>query len=240
MRPLIGITCSGTPDGSRLHLSHNYVRAVESAGGLAMLLPWSPGLEGEVLERLDGLLLSGGGDVDPHLFGEEPLPSTGEISPARDAFELELARRALAAGLPVLGICRGLQVLNIAAGGIICQDISGMVKNPLKHSQQAPRWHPGHGLEVLPGSLLAGLLGETPARVNSFHHQAVARVAPGFVISAWAPDGVVEGLEAGQGCTLGVQFHAEDLWERDARFLNLFKFLVESGAAYRAKKDGTA
>lgn len=230
MKPLIGITCSGEPDGSKYYLSSQYVRAVEAAGGLSLLVPWSPGLEAELVGRLDGLLLSGGGDVDPTFFKEEPLPVTGEISPARDACELELARLALAAGKPVLGICRGCQVLNIAAGGTICQDLALVWASPLKHRQQAPRWHPSHGLELLNGSRLAALLNGKVARVNSFHHQAVAEVAHGFVVSARAPDGVIEGIEAEKGYALGVQFHVEDLWEGDARFFNIFKSLVEAAA----------
>lgn len=230
MRPLIGITCSGRADGDKLHLGRNYIRAVEEAGGLPFILPWSPGLEKEQLEKIDGLLLSGGGDVDPHYFGEEPLPSSGEISPDRDASELKLTRLAMQEGLPVLGICRGIQVMNIAAGGSICQDLSCIIKNPLKHHQQAPRWYPSHGLEMRPGSILAELLGEAPVRVNSFHHQAVFRVAPGFMISARSMDGVIEGIESRLGCALGVQFHAEDMWSRDERFLNIFKFLVRAAA----------
>ncbi|MCL6635646.1 MAG: gamma-glutamyl-gamma-aminobutyrate hydrolase family protein [Peptococcaceae bacterium] len=230
MRPLIGITCSGDMDGSRLCLNRQYAAAVAEAGGLPLLLSEAAGLEADFIERLDGLLLSGGGDVDPFLFGEEPLPATGEISPRRDTFEIELTRLALAAGLPLLGICRGIQVLNIAAGGTICQDISQIAGSPLKHAQQAPRWYPTHGLELLPGSLLAGMLGGAGIRVNSFHHQAVARVAGGFKVAARAPDGVIEGLEAEKGFAVGVQFHPEDLWERDRRFLNIFKSLVAAAA----------
>ena len=148
MKPLIGITCSGEMDGSRLHLNRKYAEAVIEAGGLPLLLPDFEGLEADFLKRLDGLLLSGGGDVDPVFFSEEPLPATGNINPQRDAFEIELTRQVLAAKLPVLGICRGIQVLNIAAGGTICQDIAMISSTPLKHSQQAPRWHPTHGVEL--------------------------------------------------------------------------------------------
>lgn len=235
MRPLIGITCSGDMDGNRLYLNRQYVGAVAEAGGLPLLLPELGGLEADFLKGLDGILLSGGGDVDPFFFGEEPLPATGEISPRRDAFEIELARLALGAGLPVLGICRGIQVLNIAAGGTICQDISHVTESPLKHSQQAPRWHPTHRLDLSPGSLLAGILGGAPVRVNSFHHQAVARVAGGFTVAARTSDGVIEGLEAEKGYAVGVQFHPEDMWERDRRFLNIFKSLVEAAASRRSK-----
>ena len=201
------------------------------------MLPAMRGMEGEYLKSLDGILLSGGGDIDPSFFGEEPHPLTGWISPRRDAFELELARLALGSGMPVLGICRGLQVLNIAAGGDICQDISLLLRTPLKHAQDAPRRHSTHGLQLLPGSHLANLLGSLEIRVNSFHHQIVGRVAHGFSVTARSSDGAIEGLESQSGYALGVQFHPEEMWEREARFLNIFKALVEEAALGRIKKQ---
>jgi putative glutamine amidotransferase len=152
----------------------------------------------------------------------------GEISPDRDRFEIELARRAMGEGMPVLGICRGIQVMNIAAGGTVSQDISLVVQSPLKHRQQAPRKYGTHGLRLLPGSVLAGALGERDIRVNSIHHQAVARVGVGLRATAYSPDGIVEGLEYEKGWVLGVQFHPEEMWEQDQRFLNIFKALVEA------------
>ncbi|OPZ74230.1 MAG: putative glutamine amidotransferase [Firmicutes bacterium ADurb.Bin456] len=143
---------------------------------------------------------------------------------------MELARLALGAGMPVLGICRGLQVLNIAAGGDICQDISLLASAPLKHSQEAPRWYPAHGIRILAGCRLSKLLGGTELRVNSFHHQAVERVAGPFSVVARSADGVVEGLEGKENYALGVQFHPEELWQRDTRFLNIFKSLVQAAA----------
>jgi putative glutamine amidotransferase len=231
MKPLIGITCS--EDGSRFFLNKQYAAAVVESGGMPVLLPALSGLEADFTNGLDGVLLSGGGDVDPFFCGEEPLPGTGDISPERDAFEIGLARLALVSGLPVLGICRGIQILNIAAGGTICQDITLITSAPLKHSQQAPRWYPTHGLEVFPGSLLSSLLGGVSARVNSFHHQAVNRVADGFIVTAHSTDGVVEGIESvGSSYAIGVQFHPEDMWKRDRIFLNIFKSLVEAAEEF--------
>lgn len=235
MRPLIGITCSFEEERRRYCLGEAYVQAVEEAGGLPLPVPYT-GAAGALpwLELIDGLILSGGGDVDPFYFGEEPLPGCGEVDPRRDAFELELARGALRRRLPILGICRGLQVLNIAAGGDIYQDIYRQVPGCLKHRQDAPRWAATHGVEVREGTRLARLLGTGSLRVNSFHHQAVRRVAPGLVVAACAPDGLIEALEgAGPDFVLGVQWHPETMWEKDRRFLALFVALVEHGRRCR-------
>lgn len=238
MRPVIGITCAWEEERQRFFLSAAYVRAVEAAGGLPVPIPYT-GAAGVApwLEILDGLVLSGGGDVDPFYFGEEPLPGCGEVDPRRDSFELELVREALRLHLPLLGICRGLQVINVAAGGDIYQDIYRQVPGCLKHRQDAPRWAATHGVEVREGTRLAYILGTGSLRVNSFHHQAVRRVAPGLVIAACAPDGLVEALEsAGAGFVLGVQWHPEAMWERDCRCLGLFEALVDASRQYRSAR----
>lgn len=232
MRPvIIGIT-SAFDEEERFCLARYYVDAVTQAGGLPLILP-ALSLEVAVstLERVHGLILSGGGDLDPSYFGEEPLPATKRITPRRDAFEVALARAALVRQVPVLGICRGLQVLNVAAGGKVLQDISLGVYNPLKHFQDAPRWHGTHSIEILPGSKLASIFGTLRLRVNSFHHQAVRRLAPAFNATAWAQDGVVEGIEAeAHPFAVGVQFHPEGMWEKEPLFLKLFTALVTSCA----------
>ena len=215
MRPRIGITCGIAGERDPLALDRDYVDAVAQAGGTPLVIP--PGLPeealGEILEGLDGLLLSGGPDVDPAHFGEEPLPGMGRIDPARDAAELFLARLGLEAGMPILGICRGAQVLNIAAGGDIFQDLPSQVEGVLKHVQQpTPMSYPTHGIRIEPGSLLALATGRESLRVNTWHHQAVRRAAPGFAVSATAPDGVVEAVEKpGAPFVLGLQFHPESM-----------------------------
>ncbi len=239
MLPVIGITCAWDEDGTRFFLSRFYTEAVEAAGGLPVLLPYTRRDAGMNLwpDILDGLILSGGGDVDPVHFGEEPLPNCGEITPQRDAFELVLVRRALSLGLPVLGICRGAQVLNIAAGGDIYQDIVTQVAGCLKHRQQAPRWSATHGIMVEEGTRLARILGTRAMRVNSFHHQAVRQPAPGFIVSARCVDGIIEAIEStGPGFALGVQWHPETMWERDSRFLGLFAALVEAAWKYKVMR----
>ncbi len=234
MRPHIGIT-SGIDDANLVNIHKNYCLAVSEAGGIPVVLPslyggkeTVAGWVKEITGRLDGLLLGGGGDIDPVYFEEEPLVETGQINAERDLFELSLARLALDLNLPVLAICRGMQVLNIVAGGDIWQDIHLGFKNPIKHFQQAPRWYSTHTITVAGGSLLHDCLGRRLLRVNSFHHQAVRRIAPGFKVCARTVDGVVEGIESTlHDFVLGVQFHPEHLWEKEGLFLNLFRGFIE-------------
>lgn len=239
MQPIIGITCSLDQNTDRSYLAQYYVRAVEAAGGVPVALPVLKNLAlvSQHLSGINGLLLSGGVDVDPQFFGEEPQPWMGEITPERDWYELELVSRALERKTPMLAICRGMQVLNIAAGGSIHQDICRGVRNPLKHSQQAPRWYPSHRLDIVPGTRLAVILQAASLRVNSFHHQAVKLPAPGFAVAARSSDGVIEAIEHTAAVfALGVQFHPECMWERDKTFLGLFRALVE--AAGKANNPG--
>ena len=228
--PVIGITAAFDEEEERYSLSRYYVEAVARAGGIPLIVPpLSFEMAAAVLEKIQGLLLSGGGDLDPAYFGEEPLPYTKGINPRRDIFELALARAALVRQVPVLGICRGMQVLNVAAGGTIYQDLILGTAHPLKHYQEAPRWYGTHDIEIQPGSKLHSVLGVRRLRVNSFHHQAVRQIAPGFKISALARDGVVEGIELGNHpFVVGVQFHPEGMWEREPVFLGLFTALVKA------------
>lgn len=239
MRPLIGITCGSKENVNQFFLGSDYVRGVEKAGGIPVIVPPCAGenLPG-IVEALDGFVLSGGGDMDPLLFGEEPLPVTGKVDPERDIFELGLTRLAMSRGKPILGICRGMQVLNVAAGGTVCQDIALKIEKPLKHSQQAPRWYPTHNIKIEKGTLAAEILGEGTLRVNSFHHQAIGRLAPGFDISARAPDGVEEIIEYKEReyYIIGVQFHPENMWRQNSLFLRLFYYLVRY--SFREERKG--
>ncbi|MHB1418723.1 MAG: gamma-glutamyl-gamma-aminobutyrate hydrolase family protein [Bacillota bacterium] len=226
MKPLIGITCNRDDGHDRILIAESYLRAVEAAGGLALLLPPREDDAGQYCRLVDGLLLSGGVDLDPFLFGEEPQPGMGRICPPRDAAEIALVREALALDKPLLAICRGIQVMNVAAGGSLYQDLQAQMQNSYKHSQGAPRWYPTHRVEVLPGSKLAVALGHG-TRVNSFHHQAIKDVAPGFLISARADDGVIEAIESEQHrFVIGVQWHPEDMAARDPLQMELFRMLV--------------
>src|SRR5574341_62100 len=237
-RPLIGVTTSVTVDQhpERAYVNAAYVNAVQQAGGVPVLLP--PQLDAEarvaLLSRIDGLVLTGGGDVDPARFGEPRHPATADIAPARDALEIELCHRALAAGRPLLAICRGLQVLNVALGGSLHQDIPAEPGGPLDHSQKAfqrtRRDQPVHHVTVLEGSRLARILGTLEVDVNSFHHQALNALGRGLTAVAWSPDKIVEGAEmddAGR-FVVGVQWHPEDLVGHDPAARNLFAGLVQA------------
>ncbi|GBF32239.1 para-aminobenzoate synthase [Desulfocucumis palustris] len=233
MGPVIGLTCSHDMQNDRIWLARNYTRAVEAAGGIPLLLDYSgnAGVFKKLVNYLDGVILTGGVDVDPVFFDQEPSPACGEIDPERDCFEMELTRLFLSAGLPVLGICRGMQVLNIAAGGDIYQDIYSGSQRGIQHRQQAPRWHPTHDIEVVKGTLLERITGGGKIRVNSFHHQAVRKIAPGFIVSARSSDGVVEGIERPDlPFVVGIQCHPETMWPRDKLFLSIFQALVRAAA----------
>ncbi|GAW92516.1 gamma-glutamyl-gamma-aminobutyrate hydrolase family protein [Calderihabitans maritimus] len=230
MPPLIGITCSHDLQENRYYLRVNYCRVIEACGGLPFILPavTTKELIKNYCERLDGLILSGGGDVDPTFFGEEPLPGCGKIDPERDYWEINLVQKWLTTGKPLLAICRGMQVLNIAAGGDIYQDIYSQLSVTIKHQQEAPPWHPTHHVSIIPDTKLYSIMGKLSWRVNTFHHQAIRRPAPGFTVSARAADGVVEALEATSfGFVIGVQWHPECMWKRDPKAKALFETFVK-------------
>jgi putative glutamine amidotransferase len=227
MNPLIGITrCSRLDD---------YVASVERTGARARVLEVSDSPK-TIIGQIQGLLLTGGGDVDPVLYGEDRHPTVDDAEPGRDEFEIDLARRAIEADLPLLAICRGAQVLNVAAGGTLVQDIPTALPTDIDHSVTEPKDAIAHSVRVTPGSLLAATLStrEVPGgcRVNSRHHQSVGRVGAGLVASATAPDGVVEAIEKpGARFCLGVQWHPENFW-RTGEFGSLFGGFVAAARRY--------
>ncbi|MFW6381707.1 MAG: gamma-glutamyl-gamma-aminobutyrate hydrolase family protein [Bacillota bacterium] len=229
MKPVIGISLGYDilKDRTQLYLRKSYSQAVNRAGGIPVLLPPEVGKEGfdNLKNLLDGLVLSGGGDVDPHYFKQDPHPELGLIDPGRDEFEINLARQALNNNLPLLAICRGLQVMNIVAGGKIFQDLDGEI---IQHQQQAPRWHPIHRVEISPDSRLEAIFNKRELRVNSFHHQALAEPLPGFEVIARAPDGVIEAIiNRDHPLALGVQWHPEGMIDKYPEQLLLFKELIK-------------
>ena len=229
-RPLIGLTLDAEQPGgySKLPwyaLRQNYFAAVSQAGGLPIALPHEPELAEAYLDRIDGLLVTGGAfDVDPALYGGGAKHETVVLKEGRTAFELAILRGALRRDLPVLGICGGEQLLAVALGGTLIQHIPDAVPDALAHEQPNPRTEPGHEVAVVPGSLLSHIVGKPSLAVNSAHHQAVDRPGEGARVNARAPDGVVEGLEhPGYRFCLGVQWHPEyQVDGRDQAILDAF------------------
>ena len=231
MRPLIGVTTSelrpsglstlrrqGEPDHPEMALGMTYLQAIERAGAVPVVLPPCVSDLESLISRLDGVCLSGGPDLDPEAYGaRERHGELGPTEPSLDAFELALASAALDRGMPLLGICRGSQALNVACGGTLHQHLPG-------HRQSEPGCRVTHEVEVLTGTRLAGLLGAGTHAVNSFHHQAVDQLGRGLRIAARAADGTVEAIE-GPGFAIGVQWHAEAL--ADGR---LFEALASAAA----------
>jgi len=231
---LIGVTTSmSLRDGpERAFVNASYLKAVQQAGGIPVLLPpqLDPSTRRVLWPRLQGILLTGGGDVDPERFGEAPHPTTYEVWPARDELEVELVEHALDRAVPMLAICRGIQILNVALGGTLCQDIPSEIDSGIAHSQKEPRDRPTHEVTVTGETRLAAILGALDLRVNSFHHQSIRRLGQGLRDVAWAPDGIVEGVELPDGPTLvvGVQWHPEDLVDHDPAARKLFQALVQA------------
>jgi putative glutamine amidotransferase len=216
-RPVIGVTLDAEEPGgySKLPwyaLRKNYFASLAEAGALPVALPHHPELAESYLDALDGLLITGGAfDVDPALWGEEPVHPKVTLKPGRTDFELAAARGALARDMPVLGICGGQQLLAVAFGGTLMQHIPDGVPEALAHEQPNPRTEPGHEVRIVEDTLLSRIVGgRARMAVNSAHHQAVATPGAGAVVNALAPDGVVEGVEhPGHRFALGVQWHPE-------------------------------
>jgi putative glutamine amidotransferase len=239
--PLIGVTLDSEPAGgwSKLPwyaLRQNYCSAVAEAGGVPMALPHEPELAPAYLDRLDGLLVTGGAfDVDPALFGAGAKHASVKTKDRRTAFEYAMVRGALDRDLPILGICGGEQLLAVVLGGTLIQHIPDEVPGALAHEQPNPRTEPGHAVAVSAGTLLARIVGAAPMAVNSAHHQAVATPGAG-VVNAVAPDGVIEGIEhPGHRFALGVQWHPE--YAVDPRDPAIFEAFV---AACRAESSRAA
>jgi putative glutamine amidotransferase len=227
---VIGLTLDHEPSGGWSKfpwyaIRENYCTAVRRAGGLPILLPHDPDSAAEYVDRIDGLIVTGGGfDIDPALFGATVRHPSVTTKDRRTAFELAATRGALARDMPVLGICGGQQLLNVALGGTLIQHIPDEVPNCLAHRQPNPRDEPGHDVRVVAGTFLHQVTGADWIAVNSSHHQAVKEAGPGVVIDAVAADGVVEGIEdPRRRFCLGLQWHPEfEIGESDRRIFRAF------------------
>lgn len=230
MRPIIGL--SAHYENRKLQVNRDYHDAVVRAGGVPVVLPLTTERECllELAERLDGLILTGGYDMDPHLFGEEPSIRLGQVSPERDQFELEFLSVFYPSNKPIFAICRGIQVLNVFLGGTLYQDIASEVDRPIQHSQKAPRDHGAHWIEITHDSLLHQVLGREKIRVNSYHHQALKQLADPLSVSAVSSDGIIEAVEGkdAKRFILGVQWHPEAMAAKDPHEHKLFKNFIEN------------
>jgi len=232
--PVIGISCGINYAEGDYALRAAYVESVLSAGACPLILPAHADLRQaeQVASLLDGLLLSGGGDIDPRFFGQEPMRGLGRTDAERDRFELVLTRRVQSLGLPILGICRGVQVLNVALGGEIYQDLKYAEPQGMsftEHFQQSPRHHTCHSVDIISEELLA-MTGSRCFFVNSFHHQALAVLAEPLKVAARSKDGVIEAVTGtGGGFCLGVQWHPE--WLKTKESEGIFRAFINAAAA---------
>jgi microsomal dipeptidase-like Zn-dependent dipeptidase/gamma-glutamyl-gamma-aminobutyrate hydrolase PuuD len=239
--PLIGLSVSPADNSSAL--SAHYFNAVVKAGGAPVLIPAITDVTAlrQIVDNLDGLIMTGGKDVNPLWYQEEPLQQLGDVDPLRDEYELKLIKLATDRNIPLLGICRGEQLINVAFGGTLYQDIpSQRAGKPLvKHVQKMPGGHVSHTVSVTPDSHLAAIIGAGKQGVNTFHHQAVKDVAPGFRVVACSTDSIVEAIEAWpERPVLGVQWHPEALaGGGDTTMLKLFTFLTGKADTFRLAKE---
>lgn len=235
-RPRIGLTMRLELATRRFYLGRDYSEAVEAAGAVPVHLSLIPDENyiHSAIEGLDGVLLPGSdSDVDPHLYGEEPHPKLGQTVPEKDKTDLIVLGEAERVNLPVLGICYGMQSLNVSRGGTLIQDIESQVADHIKHEQGVPRDRNSHGIEIEEGSVFSGLeafsASDGTLRVNSHHHQAVKTVGENLRASAWAKDGIIEGIEdiRDDRFVVGVQWHPELSWTTDPLSRDVFKVFVE-------------
>lgn len=222
-QPIIGVTMQ--PAEGRQQINNGYIQSILNAGGIPLCIPNATPIE-NVIERLDGLLVIGGDDIHPSFFDEDPHVGLGHVDPARDDSDLAAIKQAMAHQLPLLAICRGEQVLNIAFGGTLYQDIPRQLPNAIQHKQQSARDTRIHTVNVRPDSKLADIVG-TSIMTNSFHHQSVKDVKAPLSISASTNDGVIEAIEHDDyPFCIGVQWHPEEL--KDEASKKLFRAFIEA------------
>ena len=249
MAPIIGVTATLKEDlepvgqrplGSFIRADLDYVDGVLEPGGTPVVLPPFVEVAGDLAGKIDGLLLSGGSDLDPSYYGEEPIPELDVTLPERDAFEMALLGHALERNVPVLGICRGLQVLNVALGGTLYQDLPSQLHPDLiAHRQRVPKWQWSHEVEVDGNSKVAGIMETNAIRVNSYHHQAIKDLSGDLVAVAHSSDGVIEAAEApnlSERWLVGVQWHAEAMRDAGPQNRKLFRAHVSAAERYALRR----
>ncbi|HEX8396201.1 MAG TPA: gamma-glutamyl-gamma-aminobutyrate hydrolase family protein [Pyrinomonadaceae bacterium] len=238
-KPLIGISMRFGISNRHLHLPSDYAEAIDCAGGVPVHLSLLPNKDylKNVLNLLDGILLPGGGDIDPLRYGEEPKPGLGAVSPLRDENDLILLKLAEEMNVPVLGICYGMQLLNVFRGGGIIQDIERERPNSLNHQQGDPRERLSHWITIAESSLLFDSKLKNRVLVNSHHHQAVSQIGENLFVSATATDGIIEAIEDSRPgrFNLGVQWHPEICFRSDEMSKSIFDKFVAAAGKERGK-----
>ena len=230
MRPIIGITPEIAEDG-KISLNYAYTHAIEQAGGIPYVLPCTEDetLLDELVALCHGFCFSGGEDIEPARYGEEKLPQCGAQALRRDAFDFRLFKKALASGKPILGICRGGQLINVALGGTLWQDLPSQQPSELSHVQKEGAFEHSHNVSILPDTPLADILGKERLTINSFHHQAVKDVAPGFSVMARCEDGIIEAIwNPNKRFLWAVQWHPEEIWKIEHSSAHIFQAFIDA------------
>lgn len=233
MKPVIGLTAFTEPtlQKKRVNVSYHYIEAIHMVGGIPIVIPEcrDTDMVHSYLERIDGLIISGGVDVSPYLYGENPLKEVNYFSVERDNFEIALVKGAIEKKIPVFGICRGIQIINVALGGTLYQDITSQIGSPLGHNPvEMPVDRLYHNIDVEKGTILRSLFNKESFLVNSFHHQAIREFGTDLFPSAFSEDGIIEAIEMkGNKFVYGVQWHPEDLVKTYPEFRALFKHLID-------------
>ena len=239
-RPLIGVSGSRNVTERHHFVRENYMQSIIAAGGLPVLLPHTrdEALAAEMLDHLDGLLLSGGGDVNPARYGEEMIPACGEPDAQRDDFELLIGRLALERGMPIFGICRGIQLMTVLMGGTLYQDIETQLGiEHVRHDQKPPYNEPTHAVRFVPGGLLAQIVGAQEVQTNSMHHQCVKDAGPRLIVEGVSGDGVIEAVRAAHtDDVFAVQYHPEYMAAETEHAARLFDYHVARAKAYAERR----
>lgn len=232
-KPLIGLTPSHDTKSNDISMRPTYVGAIQAAGGIPVVLPLDASEEDlqQLVDTLDGFLFTGGPDLHPFLFGEETYIHCGDVSVKRDTLEMTLLPLVMKAGKPILGICRGIQCLNVGLGGTIYQDVPSQFERNYQLVHRQPFYYdvPSHKVTITSGTRMEDICGDSVIQVNSMHHQAIKDLAPGCVVSAVASDGLIEAMEMPEYPYLvAVQWHPEYLWSKNRAAANLFRSFIEA------------
>ena len=230
MKPIIGVVPAINEEEGLYFIHEDNVTSIKNAGGVPLIIPYQS-RERQIIDMIDGLYLTGGFDIDPTFFAEEPHPNLGKINRIRDEFEIEFIKNVRRANKPILAVCRGCQILNIAMGGDMYQDIYHQMDTPLlQHQQNAINSHASHFVHVLPNSLLYNLVGNDKIKVNSRHHQANRNLGKDLITSGTSSDGVIEAIESStDSFLLGLQWHPENMAATgDKTSLNIYHGFIQA------------